>query len=318
MLREDLWVVNDRRSIEPSIITLPYDDCIHLERTLRGTFACQRPSGGTDLKAAVIRDGGVLATFAEARLATAGNAIWISSDSALSRGLDTGDGSLEMSPPVATGFYGPESFAATEDAVLRQHVDSRPQIADSFQLFELDGGALTLTAELSVSMSEQVTAMVFSRDAGTALIGAAGRWARVPLTSGASSVSLNWAGGSAIYRHGAALWVRLDDSNWHLIPADPAQAEISFNAPFGWVDPTSRSSTTNLDPGINADGWPMLRPMVNGLLFDRDQVVVPTFTPEGVLFSLYKAPQDAQIIEISQGQLRAIRGFEQLSWPIEP
>lgn len=155
--------------------------CTSLERTQQGTWVCDT---------AVLRGETVVATFPTARLAVAGDVIWVLSSTALQRYVDTGSdlvmtGSLNHSQGKATFLLASaDELAAVYDGALALYTFSGGTLAsagvtpwsrpnapvgaydDPYGLLLREGSQFALVARQAVNSQSMVQACPYQLDSG--------------------------------------------------------------------------------------------------------------------------------------------------------
>jgi hypothetical protein len=313
LVQRDVWVAVDRRADAPTSVMLPRADCEHFERTSRGAVVCNESPAG----ARMFRNGAEVATWSYGTAHVDGDVIWVAGDvSGLARNVDTGSGppQLSASTPASVGV---RVFAATQDdAVLWMN--------DRFKLFHFTGGIFSTDSEVKIpSISVEPRAVAFSSTARSLVVADWSRWARMAMPLGASTPDPTWTEKEdVVFQAPDGLWTQIDATTYKFVPVDPARPTVTLVAPTGWQ--------------TSVDGLPSLQPGERPLFFKlitndyqtdptgtlpyqqlvTSEVLVPTIKGASIQLTAFAAPPDAGFVEITQGALRAIRGNEQLLWPL--
>lgn len=307
LLQKDLWVVQDATAELPAQRDLAHENCMHLERGSLGLVGC---TDGQSFQFS--RDGGGLQS-GYGRFVVADDAVWIRNDrGVLTRSVDTGSGALQLS----IAWFGVEdgsAIAARQSEVLLWDFDR-------LALLRFDGSALVRDSELIISGGRPV-AMAYSRDAGTVALSTESGWTRLELAPGLQTVTPTWnLSERAIFQSTDGIWVTADFVTLRWVPADRTLPTLPVTGPPGWLLPQGGAVA-------KSGHWPLFMPVVtdggvgaplptaNGWA-DGSQALVPVLVGGAVQLRHYRAPEGATFVEVTGGALRAVRGTEQLFWPL--
>lgn len=318
LVQRDVYVVNDRRGEAPTTVALPSStSCDHIERTAKGALLCQTSSGGVTM----FRGGTQVATWSYAVAHVVGDIVWVQGGTGgLSRNLDTGSGPPQLTASVPASL-GERVFSVNADEAL-------VWANDRLKLFRFNGtSTLALDAQVHLSISVEPRAVAYSAAGRSLAIADWNRWTRLPIPAGESFPSPNWTENENVAFQGPdGLWINPDPTTFKFVPADVNVPIVTLVTPPGWQNDIL--VVNNLQPGEHPLLFPLHTNDGTGGTYEYDkpyqwvnkskEVLVPQVKGSTVTFAAFNAPPDAGFVEVTQGQLRATRGVDQLFWNVAP
>jgi hypothetical protein len=307
LVQREVWAVLDRRDAGFTTLTLP-GPCDHVEKSFQGAVLCQQQN----LTAQVLRDGVELAYFTQAVVHIVNNVVWVADQQGLRRFVDDGSGPLRLTAQINTTLDA-DPFAATQD-------DALVCLFDRLRLYHYADGGLANESDVKLSLTTCADRLAFSRAARSLVVGVDARWARVDMPLGESTPTPAWTLPTErevpAFQSDGVLWANLDPATWRAVPADPVRAKVTLSAPSGWRHevpiPTLHIGERPVMVPVDAEGFPGEHHV------DATRALIPQLGGTTPQLAHYATPPDAGFVEVTQGQLRAVRGKDHFFWNLDP